>query len=95
MREINKELNSGNHTISNLEKLISELLKKLRNISKIWRSSDLESKRILHKTLFPEGIVYNVQNHEYLTRKVNSFVELVISISASCKKNKKELSKYN
>lgn len=44
MREINKELNSGNQTISNLEKLISESLKKLGNISKIWGSSDLESK---------------------------------------------------
>lgn len=89
MREINKELNSGNQTISNLEKLISESLKKLGNISKIWGSSDLEDKRILHKTLFPDGIFYNVQSHEYLTRKVNSFVELVSSISASCKENKK------
>lgn len=89
MREINKECNSGNQTISNLEKLISESLKKLVKLNTVWGSSDLDGKRILHKTLFPEGIFYNVQKHEYLTRKVNSFVELVSSISASCKENKK------
>jgi site-specific DNA recombinase len=89
IREINKELNNGNPTISNREKLISQSLKKLENISKIWGSSDFEGKRILHKTLFPEGIFYNVEKHQYLTRKVNSFIELVSSISTACNGNKK------
>lgn len=87
--EINKETNSGNEKISNLEKLISQSLKKLSKLNTVWTSSDLEGKRILHKTLFPEGIFYNSDNHEYLTRKVNSFVELVSSVSNSCEGNKK------
>src|SRR6185369_12775034 len=88
MQEINKELNYVNGKISNLEKLISESLKKLGNISKIWGSSDLEGKRILHKTLFPDGIFYNRENHQYLTRNINKFVELVSSISNSCESKK-------
>ncbi len=82
--EISKEMNSGKLIISNLENLLSNSLKKLENISKIWTSSGLEGKRHLHKILFPEGIFYNAQKHQYLTRNVNKFVELVTSISATC-----------
>ena len=88
MQKINQELNYVNGKISNLEILISQSLKKLQNISKIWASSDLEGKRILHKTLFPEGIFYNVQKHQYLTRGINKFLELVNSISNSCEDKK-------
>lgn len=89
IHDINKELNSENGTISNLEKLISASLKKLGNLSKIWGSSDLEGKRLLHKSIFPEGIFYNVKKHEYLTRKINTYVELVSSLSKSCDGNEK------
>lgn len=86
--EINKELNRGNVKISNLEKMLAESLKKLENISKMWASSDFHSRRILHKTLFPEGIYYDVKNHQYLTRKVNGFIELVSSFSNFYTQNK-------
>jgi site-specific DNA recombinase len=82
--EINKEMNSGKVTISNLESLLSKSLKMLENISKIWGSGDLEEKRKLHKIMFPEGIFYNAQNHQYLTRNSNKFIELVSSLSAAC-----------
>jgi len=82
--EINKELNSGKVTISNLENLLSKSLKMLENISKIWDSGNLEEKRKLQKIMFPEGIFYNAQNHQYLTRNSNKFIELVSSLSASC-----------
>ena len=92
--EISKEMNSGKVTISNLENLLSESLKNLENLSKIWGSSDLEGKRQMHKILFPEGIFYNAQKHQYLTRNVNKFVELVASISASCEENKNGNSQF-
>ena len=88
MFEINKELNNGKVTISNLNNLLSKALKKLENLNRIWPSSDLEGKRTLHKILFPEGIFYDAQNHQYLTRKTNQFVELVCSISTTYEKNK-------
>ena len=87
--EINKELNSGNGKISNLEKMISQSLQKFTKLTTVWASSDIEGKRILHKSLFPDRIFYNSQNHQYLTRKMNRYVELVSSISNSCKENKK------
>lgn len=87
--EINKELNSGEVKISNLETLLENAMKNLENLSKIWGLSNLEGKRILHKTLFPEGIFYNPKNHEYLTRKSNQFIELVASISTHYSENKK------
>ena len=73
---------------SNLDKLIYQSLKKLQNISKIWGSSDLEGNRIMHKTLFPDGIFYNVEKHQCLTREVNKFIELVNSVSNSCEGKK-------
>jgi hypothetical protein len=43
----------------------------------------------LHRTLFLEGIYFDAPNHQYLTRDVNKFVELVSSLSESSKENKK------
>lgn len=87
--EIRKEMNSGKVKISNLEKLLENSMEKLGNISKIWTSGALEEKRALHKTMFPEGIYYNAQNHEYLTRETNRFIELVSSLSVDYEGNKK------
>ena len=53
--EISKDLDSRNATISNLEKFISSAFKKLTKLITVWVSSDLEGKRILQRTLFPEG----------------------------------------
>lgn len=89
-----QELNKGSLQISNLEKLISHSLKKLQNLSKIWLSVDLEEKRRVHKRLFPEGIFYNVKNHEYLTRKVNGFLFLTDYFSTQYTQNKNGTSHY-
>ena len=86
--EVNKELNKGKGKISNLENLILQSLKKLANLSEIWGSSDLEGKRILHKSIFPDGVFYNVKKHEHLTRKMNSYVELVSSVSKTVRAKK-------
>jgi hypothetical protein len=39
--------------------------------------------------LFPGGIFYNVEKHQYLTKEINKFAEVASSISDSCgsKKN--------
>lgn len=81
MQDICKELNTVAPKISNLEKLLSISLEKLKNISVIWCSSNLDNKRRIQKTLFPEGIFYNAKNHEYLTRKVNGFILITNCIS--------------
>ncbi len=85
---IGKELNSGKPTISNLEELLEKSLQKLENLSKIWGDSTLDEKRRLHKIMFPDGIFFDPKNHQYLTRKMNSCVELVSSISSCCEDKK-------
>ena len=67
IQKISKEMNNAKVKISNLEELLKKALKKLENISKIWCCSDLEEKRILQKTMFPEGIFFDAENHIYRT----------------------------
>ena len=40
----------------------------MAKLSTLWSSGDLEGKRILHKTLIPDGVFYNAAKHEYLTK---------------------------
>ena len=84
-----QELNKTQPEISNLEKLIEKSVERLQNISKIWGSVGLEDKRNLQQTLFPDGIYYDVKNHQYLTKEINSFVLLSNTISKDYEVKKK------
>ena len=77
---VQKEIDNELPKISNLEKLLSQAMKKLQNLSKIWGSSEYEEKRLLQKTLFPVGVRYNAENHQYLTYGTNRFLALSASI---------------
>ncbi|WP_394364022.1 recombinase family protein [Chitinophaga barathri] len=88
MQIINAEMNKQAPQLSNLEKLISQSLKKLENLSTIWASSDLEGKRIVHRILFPDGIYYNKEKREYLTTEVNSFLHLTNCLSVEYRGSK-------
>lgn len=66
--KVSKELNNGKVKISNLESVLKNALNKLKKLSKTWCSGELDAKRALQKTLFPEGIYYVVKNNKYLTR---------------------------
>lgn len=74
--QVSKELDEAIPIVSNLDKLLFHSLKKLENISEIWVSSNLDTKRRIQKTLFPEGIYYDAKTHECLTTKTNSFIGL-------------------
>ena len=87
--EQQQELNKTLPEISNLEKLIEKSVERLQNISKIWGSVGLEDKRNLQQTLFPDGIYYDVKNHQYLTKEINSFVLLSQTISKDYEVKKK------
>ncbi len=84
-----REQNQLAPKISNMEKLIEYSFDKLNNLSEIWVSSDLEGKRRLQKTLFPDGIYYNVEKHSYLTKKMNSFIALTSQLAQDFADNKK------
>ena len=89
IQKISKEVNNAKVKISNLEELLKKALKKLENISKIWGCSDLEEKRILQKTMFPEGIFFDAENHIYRTRNPNQFIEAISLLSMRYEPNKK------
>jgi DNA invertase Pin-like site-specific DNA recombinase len=84
-----QELNKTQPEISNLEKMIEKSVERLQNISKIWGSVGLEDKRNLQRTLFPDGIYYDVKNHQYLTKEINSFVLISQTISKDYEVKKK------
>ena len=55
----------------------------------VWDRSDLENKKIMSRTLFPEGVLYDPENHRYLTKNVNSYFGLINTLSTNYKENKK------
>lgn len=81
IRAVHKEQAIVSPKVSNLEKLLSQSLEKLSNIGLIWASSDLDNKRRIQKTLFPEGIYYDVKNHQCLTTKINEFVRVAAELA--------------
>jgi len=73
---------------SNLEIMIDNSLKFATKLNEIWDYSDLENKKVMSRTLFPDGVLYDPVNHSYLTKKVNSYFGLINSISTSYDENK-------
>jgi hypothetical protein len=55
----------------------------------VWDRSDLENKKILSRSIFPEGVIYDPIKHSYLTKNVNSFFLLIDLFSSNYKSNKK------
>ena len=85
IRNVTKEINTLSPTISNLGKMLSSALKKFTKLSQVWAFSNLDTKRRIQKTLFPDGILYDVKNHEYLTNRTNSFLYLTDYLSNTFK----------
>ena len=83
IQAIDKELKNAVPEISNLDNLLSQAVEKLDKLSLVWTSSNLENKRHIQKTLFPDGIYYDVKKHEYLTTKTNEFISLAKGITTS------------
>lgn len=59
MQVIRKELDNEIVKVSNLDELLTQSFYKLENLALVWTSSDLEGKRRLQKTIFPDGILYD------------------------------------
>lgn len=74
---------------SNLETMIDDSLMIASQLNVVWDRSDLENKKIMSRTIFPEGLLYDPEKHRYLTKKVNSYFGLINSLSSDYKENKK------
>ncbi len=76
IHELNGKLEKFGGKISNLEKHIDISLDLVKNISKYWGFDSLEIKKRIQETVFPDGLVIDIKNRAYLTKKVNSVFEL-------------------
>jgi site-specific DNA recombinase len=76
-------------TKSNLEMMIDDSLMIASQLNVVWDRSDLENKKIMSRTIFPDGVLYDPEKHRYLTKNVNSYFGLINSLSTSYKGNKK------
>ena len=95
LTKLRVELNNTPLKLSNLETLIEKSVKSLQNISEIWGSVGYTEKQNLQKTIFPSGILYDNEKHDYLTPEINSFVVLSNSISTDYKENKNGINHQN
>ncbi|WP_367182310.1 recombinase family protein [uncultured Aquimarina sp.] len=86
--EIEQEIKNSGSLSSNLSFYIENSVKLFSNLHKIWELSDYSTKQKLQKLLFPEGIVYNRENDQVQTSKVNSIMELIRCLSEILMKNK-------
>lgn len=89
IRTLNMELDQSKSKISNPVTFIDVALKTCSNLVELWNSGTFDHKILLQNLVFPEGIVYDRQNDEYRTPRVNSVIELTSSLSQFSKGNKK------
>ena len=80
---IEQEIENSNLKSSNLENYINQSLKLLANLNNIWASGNYNTKQNLQKLLFPNGIVYDRENDEVRTSKVNVFLELTSCLTGN------------
>ncbi len=82
-----KQLEIAQQKISNHISHIDSVIAVTENISKMWALGDIENKLRVQKLVFPEGIVIDPEEREYLTKKVNC----VFSLTPAIKGDKKGL----
>ncbi len=80
---------------SNLDLFIEKALSLSSNLNEIWHSAGYEGKQKIQYLVFPEGLRYSKQNNESRTEKVNSFFNVIATLSSECGLKNKGLSKIN
>lgn len=78
---INENLKKDAFNLSNIQNYLDISASVAGNLSKYWASGDLDTKKRLQEMVFPEGILIDVINREYLTKKVNSVFNVTSMLS--------------
>ena len=79
-------------TISNFESRIDKALDFSCNIQKYWLLAKVENKKQIQKLVFPDGLILDTKNRQYLTSNVNKLFVLSRSFTDECRGMKKGLS---
>ena len=69
--KVREKLQGSESEISNLDYFIEKSVEISQNIHNHWQLGSLDVRRKIQKLVFPEGIVINTKEREYLTSKVN------------------------
>ena len=83
INEVEKKLHNVTKKISNLDSYIDLSLDVVSNTSNYWALNDLATKKRIQETAFPNGVVIDVKNRSYLTKKTNLVFDLTRLLSAN------------
>lgn len=86
------ELEKWQGDLSNLESLVPVVITTASNIKSYWHTNDLDTKRKVQKLVFPEGVFWDKEIRNYRTSKENKIFEIMRSIPAYYKKEKRTAS---
>ena len=77
IREIEQKLRETPEKISNQENLIDKALSFCQNLRFNWTSGDIHQKLKIQKTLFPDGLIINLETRQYRTKKLNQLLSVI------------------
>jgi site-specific DNA recombinase len=89
---LNNEMAKVSEPISNLDKKIDYCSEVVLNISNNWRLGGFETKVMIQKLVFPQGIVISPQNRQYRTKEINAVFLQGAVLSRESKEQKKDAS---
>jgi site-specific DNA recombinase len=87
-----QELQKSSLTISNQNDVIEKCVSIARNLSNYWFCSDINLKLRIQKMIFPEGLVIDAKNRQYLTNNVNLIFGKIPYLSKDTEGQKKDAS---
>jgi hypothetical protein len=77
--------------ISNLGENLALAMEFSENASKYWESASLRGKRVIQELVFPDGLVVDPENRQYLTSKVNALFAAKACYISVIEEQKKEI----
>lgn len=84
------ETGNANLTTSNLPKYVSRGLEIASRIQVWWENGDFATRQKLQLLVFPEGVFYDRDSHQYLTPRVNIVFDLINRLSATYGQEKRD-----
>lgn len=90
IQELEKQMAKIDLGSSNLDKCLELVMKFCRNPLLLWNNGKIGEKTILQNLLFPNGIVYNRENDQVRTSRINSIFALIPELAKVLKGKKKE-----
>lgn len=87
IESLEKELDNLAAVNTEIRDLMASSLKKIANIDQRYENGNIEEKRIIISSIFPENLVYDGSN--YRTQKINSAIHLIYQNTSKLRGNKK------